>query len=1182
MNCSNCGTENKAGRKFCARCAAPLAVTCTACGAVNDAGDLFCGECAAPIQAAAGSPAETRPGSLPAPPAAGISAPVAERRLVSILFADLVGFTTLAEGRDAEDTRELLSRYFDLSRDVITRYGGSVEKFIGDAVMAVWGAPTAHEDDAERTVRAGLELVDAVKTLGPSIQARVGVLTGEAAVTVGATNQGMVAGDLVNTASRLQSVAAPGTVLVGEATVRAADRAIAFEPAGEQTLKGKAAPVPAWRALRVVAERGGRNRSETLEAPFVGRHEELRQLKDLFHATSREKRARLVSVVGPAGIGKTRLAWEFTKYLDGLVENVWWHDGRSPAYGEGISFWALGEMVRQRAGLLETDDEPTTRAKIGETLATHVPDQEERRWIEPSLLTLLGLGGSATGSEQLFGAWRTFFERLAASAPVVMVFEDFHFADSGLIDFVDHLLEWSRNVPIYVLTLSRPELLERRPDWGVGKRAFASLYLEPLSQIAMRELLAGLVPGLPEQAARAIVARADGIPLYAVETVRMLLADGRLALEAGTYHPIGDLTSLAVPETLTALIASRLDGLAPEDRALVSDAAVLGQSFTLAGLSAVSGSASAELEPRLRALVRRELLTLEADPRSPERGQYGFVQALIREVAYNTLSKRDRKIRHLAAARFFEALGSDELAGALAGHYLAAHQNASDGAESDAMAVQARIALRAAAERAVALGSHDQAISFFEQAIEVTKDDAERAGLRERAGASAFQAGRYDDAERNLRAALDAHVGRGDASGVVRATTLLGRAMTNSGHPGEAVALLGSVRPGGGPGLDPALASLDAELARAHFMNDEPERAIEVADRALRVAELLGLVAVVADTLVTKGTVLVEVGRWHEGLSLIEGGRELSETNGLVWTEVRALTNASSGLVVRDPKRAVDLAGRGIATARRMGLRTSFSSLFVNAGTAARRTGDWDWAIRELDTIDYEQLEPADRAAVRIPVMMLKAARGEAVAAELAQTETDLATIPDQQAAALSGLARAFVLSVSARYQEASDECFASARASRVLTLWALPLAGRYAVLARDPKRAREAVSELEAVGISGPALAADVETILAGCAALEGDQGDAMARYRAAMAAWRDLGLAWDEALCGLDMALLLDPAEPEVRAAADSAREILTRLGAKPFVERLEEAIRQPSSAAARDPESARARDASNVRLA
>ena len=287
MICSNCGTQNEAQRKFCTECATPFTAGCPNCGTTNPPAAKFCGECATPLVGAAR-------------PIDAVAAPVAERRLVSVLFTDLVGFTPYAEERDAEDVRDTLTRYFDLASEVMTRYGGTVEKFIGDAVMAVWGTPVAREDDAERAVRAALELVDAVRTLGPTIQARAGVLTGEAAVTIGATNQGMVAGDLVNTAARLQSVAPPGVVLVGEATHRAASQAIAFEEAGEQLLKGKASPVPAWRAVRVVSERGGRNRSEALEAPFVGRDEEFRLLKELFHATDREKRTRLVSVTGPA------------------------------------------------------------------------------------------------------------------------------------------------------------------------------------------------------------------------------------------------------------------------------------------------------------------------------------------------------------------------------------------------------------------------------------------------------------------------------------------------------------------------------------------------------------------------------------------------------------------------------------------------------------------------------------------------------------------------------------------------------------------------------------------------------------------------------------------------------------------------------------------------------------------
>ncbi len=382
--------------------------------------------------------------------------------------------------------RETLTRYFDLATDVIGRYGGTVEKFIGDAVMAVWGTPVTQEDDAERSVRAALELVDAVQALGPGIQARAGVLTGEAAVTLGATNQGMVAGDLVNTAARLQSAAQPGTVLVGESTMRAASAAITFEPAGEHELKGKAEPITAWRAIRVVAERGGRGRTDALEAPFVGREDELRLLKDLFHATGREGRIRLVSIMGPGGIGKSRLSWEFSKYADGVTEPVWWHVGRSPSYGEGITFWALGEMVRRRAGLAADDDDATTRARIGETVREHVPDEEERRWIEPALLALLGIGAESSASEQLFAAWRTFFERMAETGTLALVFEDLHWADTGTLDFIDHVLEWSRNSPIFIVTLARPELLDRRPDWGAGKRSFTSLYLEPLATDAMR------------------------------------------------------------------------------------------------------------------------------------------------------------------------------------------------------------------------------------------------------------------------------------------------------------------------------------------------------------------------------------------------------------------------------------------------------------------------------------------------------------------------------------------------------------------------------------------------------------------------------------------------------------------------------------------------------------------------
>jgi class 3 adenylate cyclase/tetratricopeptide (TPR) repeat protein len=1151
--CSKCGTENEAGLKFCEECGSRLGTTCTSCGAPLSPSAKFCGVCGTRHSAGIETPSRLVP--------ARALAPVAERRLVSVLFADLVGFTTLAEGRDAEDTRELLSRYFDLAKDVVARYGGAIEKFIGDAVMAVWGAPTAHEDDAERAVRAALELVDAVRALGPTIQARAGVLTGEAAVTLGATDQGMVAGDLVNTASRLQSVALPGTVLVGDATHRAASKAIAFEEAGEQALKGKTAPVLAWRAVRVIAQVGGRNRTEALEAPFVGRDDELRLLKDLFHATTRERRARLVSVIGPAGIGKTRLAWEFGKYRDGLVDTVWFHDGRSPAYGEGISFWALGEMVRRRAGLLETDDEATTRAKIAATLAEHVPDPDERRWIGPALLALLGFE-SGFGSEQLFAAWRAFFERMATSAPVVMVFEDFHYADTGLIDFVDHLLEWSRSLPIYILTLARPELLERRPNWGAGKRNFVSVYLEALPAQAMQDLLAGLVPGLPETAARAIVARADGIPLYAVETVRMLLSEGKLTLEGGVYRPTGDLTDLAVPETLTALIASRLDSLPADDRALVSDAAVLGQSFTLAGLASVSGVDAEDLASRLRSLVRREVLKLETDPRSPEQGQYSFVQALIREVAYNALAKRDRKNRHLAAARFFEGFETDEVAGGLAGHYLAAYRNSPEGAEAGAAGAQARIALTAAAQRAIALGSYDQAVTFLEQALTVTTDAAETANLLEHAGEAASAAGRHEAAEGHLQRAIAARRELDDRPAIAGATAALGRALLGAGRSPEAIALLEpAANEFADLASDPAGIALGGQLARAYFLLDNNRRAIEVADRVLEAAEHADLAAIVADTLVTRGTALAILGRLIEGLGAIAAGHDLAEARGLGATVLRALNNRAFAEAARDPRAALETSKAGLALARRLGARGSVPGFVQNIGEFSLRTGDWASALVELEATLDEEFEPSDRAILLGAASALRALRGEPVGDRLDEIQLLVGESGDPQVRANASIAAAFAAFGTGDVDEARTAWLrAGSLALGVLPI-ALARAARAALWADQGAAARDDLTALDRSGFHGPAVEPDRRTIRAGIAALEGRTADALPLYREVLRAWRDLGLAWDEALCGLDMAVLLDPTDPEVRAAADSAREILTRLGAKPFLARLEAAMTRSS---------------------
>ncbi|MGZ4408439.1 MAG: AAA family ATPase [Gaiellaceae bacterium] len=943
MTCSNCGAENRDGVKFCGECGAALAALCPACGTSNEPGRKFCGECGEALTA--GTPAPTltaapRPRDLP----------VAERRVVSVLFVDLVGFTAASEGRDAEETRELLSRYFELARTLVGRYGGTVEKFIGDAVMAVWGTPVATESDAERAVRAALDLVASIPELDPLLRARAGVLTGEAAVTLGATGEGMVAGDIVNTASRVQSAAEPGTVLVGEATRRASEQAIVYEPAGEQELKGKAEPLAVWRALRVVSGVGGSLKSAGLEPPFVGRERELKLIKELFHGCAADRRAHLVSVTGIAGIGKSRLAWEFYKYFDGIVDQVWWHRGRCLAYGEGVAYWALADMVRMRCRIGEEEQAGSAREKLGATLAEHLSDPEERAFVEPRLAQLLGLEEGGSGDRQdLFAAWRLFFERLADSNPVVLAFEDLQWADSSLLDFVEYLLEWSRDHPIYVITLARPELQEKRPSWGAGQRNFSALYLEPLAEQAMEELLDGLVPGLPEELRDQILARAQGVPLYAVETVRMLLDRGLLAQEGSVYRPTGETETLEVPETLQALIAARLDGLGVEERRLLQDGAVLGKTFTPAALAVLADVPELELEPLLAGLVRKEVLGLQSDPRSPERGQYGFLQDLVRHVAYETLSKRERKTRHLAAAAHLQSVfvDEDEVAEILASHYLAAVEAAPQADDAEAIRAQAGGMLARAGERAGSLGAPDEGQRYYDQAAALAADSLLEATLLEQAGRLAARANRPAEARERLERAITLYSEAGEQRAAAGASAALADADTAEGRLEEAAARLEQAvaeLEQGQPSRE--LAAALAELGRMRALAGHGDQAAAPLERALTLAERLQLPEVFVQALTSKGIVLIYQGRLLEARMQLQGALELAHAEQLHASELRAGNNLAVVLESSDRyAETTELVERLIALARRRGDRRWQSNLRTGSLTQLFPLGRWDEAL---------------------------------------------------------------------------------------------------------------------------------------------------------------------------------------------------------------------------------------------
>jgi class 3 adenylate cyclase/tetratricopeptide (TPR) repeat protein len=940
--CPNCAAENPVGSRFCGNCGASLSQICASCGAANDPGMRFCTQCGTALEAEA--------------EAAAPVAPAAERRLVSVLFADLVGFTAVSEARDPEETRELLSRYFDTCRRLIGLYGGTVEKFIGDAVMAVWGTPVATEDDAERAVRAGLDLVAAVSALGdevgaPGLSARAGVLTGEAAVNVGAEGQGMVAGDLVNTASRIQSVAEPGSVFVGDATRRASEQTVAYEAAGEHELKGKQELVSLWRAQRIVSARRGELKSDGLEAPFVGREREVRQLKELFHACSEERKAHLVSITGIAGIGKSRLAWEFYKYFDGIAETVYWHRGRCLAYGEGVTYWALADMVRMRCQIAEDDEPSVALDKLRATLSEHLLDEEERRFVEPALAQLLGAGEGedAADRQELFAAWRLFFERLSDTYPTVLVFEDLQWADASLLDFVEYLLEWSRSHTLYVVTLARPELLEKRQTWGAGQRSFTSIYLEPLAEPAMEELLAGLVPGMPEPLRAQILARAEGVPLYAVETVRMLLDRGLLAQEGSTYRVVGEVEDLEVPETLHALIAARLDGLSEDERRLLQDGAVLGKSFSRSALAGLARLDEADLAPLLASLVRKEVLSLQADARSPEHGNYGFLQDLVRRVAYETLSRHDRKGRHLAVADHLAGSPSEEeVAEVIASHLLAAYEAVPDANDADELKGRAAAALVRAGERASSLAAAAEAQRYFEQAEGLVADERARADLAARAGEMAWRANRQEEARARLERAHAAYEQLGDPVAAARVASRLADVDFIDGHPPQAVAR-----------LEPALAALEAagaqsdiaavsaQLGRYLFFSGNHDRVLPYLERALTLAEALDQPETIAEALNSKaGFFLVHGHRPRESTVLLEGARRIALEHDLHWAALRAYNNLNADLWVMGKFRAaIANAEQALELARRVGDRQWEATFLAGPAGMWMMLGGWDKAL---------------------------------------------------------------------------------------------------------------------------------------------------------------------------------------------------------------------------------------------
>ena len=1137
-----CDFDNPPEAQYCGSCGQQLHIVCPHCHIEVPAGYSFCTGCGTPLAATAAGTPSASPAAVQEP---AVVEPTSERRLVSVLFCDLVDFTGLAEALDPEVVRDVLSRYFEAARESVTRYGGTIEKFIGDAVVAVWGSPVAHEDDPERAVRAALELVDAVSRLhgaDPSraLAARAAVATGESAVIIGLEGQGMVAGDIVNTAARLQSVAPAGAVLINQTTRQATAGVIAARPAGRQRLKGKTAPVRSWRAMRPMA--AGREQSPHPEPPFVDRVRELNELVATYESVVRNARSRLVSVIGIPGIGKSRLVRELGRRVaEGDLPAVWFV-GRTPAHGTGSPFGAVADMVREQLRIANRDGAEVARRKLRSALPEFAIEDGERAWIQPRLEVLLDPAGEhGYEREELFSAWRRFWELLSTRAPLVLIFEDAHRADPGLLDFVEQCVESARNRPMLLITVARTELLEHRPGWGAGLRNFTSLHLEKVPNEDLAGLLAGLASDLSPRVVAEALRRADGVPLYAVEMARMLEArrsdDARIAAATG------------VPSSLHALIAARIDSLPAAQRGLLLSAAVLGPSFTLAEVAAVAGASPIQVRPSVDRLVRQQILAANDDPRHAPAGRFGFQEQLVQEIAYRTLARRDRRRGHLAAAQYVEALGDEERVEVLADHLMKAYQADPGHADAAAIAERAQPVLLQAAHRARALHAPDRALAHLTDAISLSGDLAERAALTEEAAAAAQAAGRFDVSERYWRELVELRTATGDAAGAARATarlaSLLFLVVRNDAGLAEVEAALR--RLGDVSQDDPAAVELAGQLARAYFVRGDASEARTWADRALRRAERLGLRAVASDALITRGTALLSLGDTTAGVQDLNRAIAQCEDAELLGLELRARNNLAWLLVGDDPRRTLDAARRGFELGHQKGLRDMALQLASVAMVTAVDTGDWDWALETIDQLDDEAMAPAHHIDLAATGTILRALRGLPHPDQpLVQLEPFPSTT-DPQILAQVSYARAWVAFLGGRAgrarQLAQEAVPSSVGFSRNA---ALLLSARAALWAGDDAQARADLEAIINAPPAGRAVIAAVRTIGAGADAVAGRRSEAAAGYRAAIRTWRTLDLPLPLALAVLERDTFLGPTSRTSTDAGGDASEIIARLRA------------------------------------
>ncbi len=1103
-----------------------LAMTaCPTCGSENPNGARFCNGCGA------------RLGSTAAPSARE------ERKVVTVLFADLAGFTARAETLDPEDVRAFLLPYYDVLTSEIERHGGHVDRFLGDGVMALFGAPTAHEDDPERAVRAALRILERIPGLGLDLHVRLGVNTGPVLFAAGSGGErdDAVTGDAVNTAARLQALAPMDGVVVGEPTYRATSHLFAYEALPPALVKGKAEPVAVFRPTAPLARPPGALRAET--TPFVGRDLELSLLVGLFERARSTPSVELVTIVAEPGLGKSRLVRELARRVEALPYPVTWRVGRCLPYGDGISLWALGEIVKSHAGILDTDDQATLAAKLEAVLVE--PDPSMRTWMKERLAPLVGLESTTQPpvQEEAFTAWRRFLEQVAQGGPTVLVVEDLHWADDTLVAFLGHLADRAAGLPLLLVTTARPELEERHPAWLSRTRRSTVLSLAALPDRAMTTLVAASIPDASPELLASVLERAAGSPLYA-EQLAAMLRDQDLPIAGGA------MDEDAIPASIAALLAARIDALPPETKGILLDAAVVGRTFWSGAVAALAGLGRTDVEAHLAELVRRELVRPVLPSTMVGEAEYTFWHALLRDVAYGELTRRARLAKHRATAAWITtragaARGEDaEIVVAHLDRALElATATGTTGTVAELRESLAR-ALLVAADHASGI-EVPRALAHLRRGLELLEpEDPRRPRALAGLGRALIAASDYAEAVAPLEEAIVALRARGEAVAAAELGAPLAIALCNSGraHEGEATLATCRVVLERHPG--PGLVAILAEEAVLRGNADHAD-AHDRAEEAIALAASLGLPpsprALVIRASAPSGTDLP--GRERDLRAAIDGAVISGDlrTASIAFQEIaiqRANSVGPASSLVAFDEAIAFCAAHGLATGRTRAIRT----------TALLDLGEWDGLLGEAADVCAWALEHRDVPAALIAgvaAAYARLGRGESIesAADLASMARDLDASPTWVAPIVAETAAA-----RGNLEEARRTLAEALDATSDSELWGPSQFVRACLGVGAPELARRSVE----IGASPKLPRAEMQAAKAMVAEADGDLVAARMGYESVAASFQALGCPPDEAyaFAGLGRCLIALGETEEGVARLRESRAIWERLKATPRV--------------------------------